>query len=92
MKKNKKDKNWMISSRQIFLTGILMGLALLGLAGCGAGLPDGVKKDAESVVKGMDTAQKHIQDQKKKFNGLASSKEFTPLAGYAKKRKLGPGL
>ncbi len=70
---------------QIIAILIVMGLAIAGLSGCGGGLPDAVKDDAQAVVDNLEKTQEHIKDQQSKFKSLASSDSFKPMAGYAKK-------
>ncbi|MCG8638052.1 MAG: hypothetical protein MI863_29775 [Desulfobacterales bacterium] len=63
----------------------LIGLALTGLSGCGGGLPDAIKDKARAVAENIEKTDKHIRDQRDKFNSLASSGGFAPMAGYAEK-------
>ncbi|MCG8689081.1 MAG: hypothetical protein MI892_29695 [Desulfobacterales bacterium] len=81
----KPSKNRINSRFLVNLAGILLGIALLSLAGCGGGLPDDIKTKAKSLTKGMDSTQTFIEDQQAKFTNLKSSPDFAPMARYADK-------
>ena len=66
---------------------ILTLLALFFLTGCGQGLSDGTRRQAKAVKQDLKTTREFIDAQKKKYEGLAASKDFVALAGYAAKEK-----
>ncbi|MDD9302747.1 MAG: hypothetical protein HUK40_10605 [Desulfobacter sp.] len=64
---------------------LFMGLMFLSIAGCGQGLPEAVRDDAKNLARELKTAQTHIQNQQSKYQGLAASAPFKPMAPYAQK-------
>ncbi len=59
--------------------------AVLGLSGCGPGLPDQVKQKAEEIPGAIEKSRTSLEDQRKKFAVLVSSPDFNPFASYAQK-------
>lgn len=74
------------SCRTLFLV-VILALSLVGLTGCGEGLPDRVREQAKAIPDNLDAAQKQVDSQKTKFASLKGKKTFKPMADYAAKEK-----
>ncbi len=66
---------------------VLVLLALVLLSGCGPGLSDATRTKAEAVKKDLDSTQAFIESQKKKYQGMSTSPDFSAMAGYASREK-----
>jgi hypothetical protein len=64
---------------------MFLGLIVLGLTGCGAGIPDNIKKNAKAIPKAIETAQKDVKIDQERFVSLKNSAQFKPIAPYAQK-------
>lgn len=66
---------------------VVLVLALAFLTGCGQGLSDAVKIQAKGVKQDLESTTGFIESQKKKYERLSASSDFSDLAEYAVKEK-----
>ena len=76
-----------VKIEQIFTSVVLVLLALVFLTGCGQGLSDAAKTQAKSVKQDLKSTQAFIDSQKKKYDRLSASPQFSAMAEYAAKEK-----
>lgn len=62
-------------------------MAVVFLAGCGQGLSDATITRAKSVEQELKSTRNFLQSQKKKYESLTASKDFSALAEYAAREK-----
>lgn len=62
-------------------------LALVFLTGCGQGLSDVTKTQATAVKQDLKSTRDFIEAQKKKYDSLSSSPDFSAMAEYAAREK-----
>lgn len=72
---------------QIFTTVIFVLLTLVFLTGCGQGLSDITRTQAKAVKKDLKSTQAFIEAQKKKYDSLSASPDFSDMAEYAAREK-----
>jgi len=70
---------------RIKLALILLALMVVGLTGCGGGLPKDIKKNAKALPDAIEAAQKDIKINRSQFESLKKSAEFQPIVPYAQK-------
>jgi ABC-type transporter Mla subunit MlaD len=63
----------------------LITVSLTGMSGCGGGLPENIKKTAESLSGDIQAAEGFIQDQRKKFQALTQAPAFAKVRPAADK-------
>ncbi len=66
---------------------IFLFLALVFVSGCGQGLPDEIRTQAEIVKQNLKSTGDFIKAQKKKYDRLSASPDFSAMAGYASREK-----
>jgi len=76
-----------VKTEQIFTSVVLVLLALVFLTGCGQGLSDAAKTQAKAVKQDLKSTQDFIESQKKKYDRLSASPDFSALAKYAAREK-----
>ena len=76
-----------VKIEKIFTRVVFSLLALVFLTGCGQGLSDATKNQAKAVKKNLNVTQDFIEAQKKKYDRLSASPEFSAMAEYASKEK-----
>jgi len=62
-------------------------LALVFLTGCGQGLSDATKTRAKAVKQDLKSTRDFIEAQKKKYDSLSASPDFSAMAAYAAREK-----
>ena len=72
---------------QIFTSVVVVLLALGFLTGCGQGLSDATRTQAKAVKQDLKSTQDFIESQKKKYERMSASPDFSALAKYASKEK-----
>ncbi|NWH03438.1 hypothetical protein [Desulfobacter latus] len=76
-----------VKTEPIFTRVVLVLLALIFLTGCGQGLSDATKTQAKAVKQNLKVTRDFIESQKKKYDHLSASPEFSAMAEYASKEK-----
>lgn len=76
-----------VKTEPIFTSVVLVLLALVFLTGCGQGLPDATKTQAKAVKQNLKVTQDFIEAQKKKYDRLSASPDFSAMAEYAAREK-----
>ncbi len=73
--------------RVITRTAVICGLLGLvsGLSGCGEGLPDSIRKAADSLSAAVKTAENVISREQEKYKAVQGSDKFAPVVPFAKK-------
>jgi hypothetical protein len=73
--------------RVITRTAVVCGLLVfvLGLSGCGEGLPDNIRQAAGSLSAAVKTAENVISQEQEKYKAVQGSDKFAPVAPFAKK-------
>nr|WP_320190009.1 hypothetical protein [uncultured Desulfobacter sp.] len=74
-------------TEQIFTSVVIVLLALVFLTGCGQGLSDTTRTQAKAVKQDLKSTQDFIDAQKKKYERMSASPDFSSLAKYASKEK-----
>ncbi|NDY73608.1 hypothetical protein DO021_17840 [Desulfobacter hydrogenophilus] len=82
-----RGRNPCIKTEQIFTSVVLVLLALVFLTGCGQGLSDATKTQAKTVKQNLNVTQDFIEAQKKKYDRLSASPDFSAMAEYASREK-----
>jgi len=78
-----RGRNPCVKTEQIFTSVVLVLLALVFLTGCGQGLSDAAKTQAKAVKQDLKSTQDFIESQKKKYDRLSASPDFSAMAEYA---------
>lgn len=76
-----------IKIEKILINVVFSLLALVFLTGCGQGLSDATKSQAKEVKQNLKVTQDFIESQKKKYDRLSASPDFSAMAEYASKEK-----
>lgn len=66
---------------------VLFFLAIVFLTGCGQGLSDQIKTQANAVKDRLKSTQDFIDVQEEKYNRLSGSPDFSAMAPYASREK-----
>ncbi|MCF8091726.1 MAG: hypothetical protein K9K21_09150 [Desulfotignum sp.] len=68
----------------LFISLLLM-VAVIGLSGCGGGLPKNIRENAQNLSADIQAAEKIIKDQREKFQALTRSPAFSRIQPTAQK-------
>ncbi len=75
--------------RKHLLVNLIAGLTIAGLvailAGCGAGLPKELKKEAQAIPGAVKTGKSRVDNHKKQYETLAALSEFKAIEPFAVK-------